>query len=410
MSSLAETYALGAGVRIDKPYLLEAFYPLKTHPSKAILIHASAGNNNFPAKIYDYYNDVVTLLKPIIEKFGYKIYQIGGAGEYELKNVESLCGKTNFHQTAYLIKRCALLIGNDSMNAHIAGSFNTPSVVLYGPTDVKNHGPYWKNQKTVLLESHRSGAKRPSYLSQENPKTINFIPPELVVNSSLEILGIEEKTSNKSLFFGDFYTNAILDVYPDLVVNPSFNPNVPINIRMDYLHNEDILAKNLQNRKCNIAIDKGINADILKAFKKNILGIRCKLNEDFPRKTIKDIKNSGIQHVFYTEDMNEENLSKMRFDFFDYCFFDNLKNKTKVDFESSVEKYLNKKLDEPIKYDKLYYRSNKFILSSKGVSLSKASLDSGIYINNFDENEEKIKDTEEFWKEQNHFYIYEKQI
>ena len=408
MSSLVETYSLGAGVKIDKPYLFESFYPLKTHPSKSILIHASAGNNNFPSKVYDYYNDVLNMLKPITDKFGYTIYQIGGKDEQPLKGIENLCGKTDMHQTAYLIKRCALLLGNDSMNAHIAGSFCIPSVVLYGSTDIKNHGPYWKNQKTILLESHRSGAKKPSYASQENPKTINFIAPELVANSCLKILDIKENILNKSLFFGDYYTNVILDVYPDVVVNPSFSPNLPLTIRMDYNHNEEFLAKNLQNRKCNIAIDRAINIDILKALKANILSIRCKLSEDFPRKTIKEIQSLGLPHVFYTENMEEQKLLQMRFDFFDYCFFENINTKTQEDFKNGSEKFLNKKLDLEINYDNLYYRSNKFLLSSKGASLSKASFNKGEVIQNFDENEAKIENTEEFWKEQDHFYIYEK--
>ena len=407
MSTLAETYALQAGVRLDKPYIFEKFYPLDIEPSKAILLHASAGNNNFPAKIYDYYHQVIEMLHPIVSAAGYKIFQIGGAGEQPVKLCENLCGKTDINQTAYLLRHCALLFGNDSMNAHIAGSFGTPLVVVYGPTDVKNHGPYWRGDKTILIESHRLGNKRPTYFSQENPKTINFIPPEQIVNSILKLLSLPQ-VSRKSLFFGEAFVQTIVDVYPDTALAAEFLKDVPLNIRMDMLHNEQNMAAQLSVRKCFIVMDKQINLDILRQFRHNILGIKCKINPDFPKWFIKDLKKLGVQTMFYTENLDEQSVSKMRQDFFDYCFFDNYNDKTKQDFENEVARYLNKKLDVPLNYDKLYYISNKFIMSSKGTFTSKPAFDAGQPITNFDASELRIIDAPEFWKEQIHQYIYEK--
>ena len=407
MSSLAETYALGAGVTIDKPSILEKFFPLEHDLSKVILLHASAGNNNFPAKIYDYFNEVITLIRPALDVAGYRIYQIGGAGEQPIKNITSICGQTSIHQTAYLLKRCALFFGNDSMNAHMAGAFDVPSVVVYGPTDAKNHGPYWKNKNSIFIESHRFGAKRASYAAQEGAKTINQIPPEQIANAILSILGLEQ-VKQKSLFFGDFYQHTILDIYPDAAIDPNFAKEGVVNIRMDYLHDEENLKKNLALRKCVVVIDKPINLDILRQFKPNVVGIKCKINPDFPKWIVRDIKKLGIQHLFYTENLDEATIAKMRLDFFDYCFFDAHQDATKQQFEEKVARYLNKKLDEPINYDKLWFASNKYIISSKGAFISKAALDAGTPIENFDYSHQKIIDNSEFWKEQNHFYIYEK--
>jgi len=407
MSSLASTYALQMGVKLNKPDILEKFFPLDVDYSKIVLIHASAGNNNFPAKIYDYFNEVIGLIRPELDKAGYHIYQIGGAGEQPVKAVNYICGQTNIAQTAYLLKRCALLIGNDSMNAHIAGALNTPSVLVYGPTDAKNHGPHWKSDKTSLIESHRFGNKRPSYFSQENPKTINQIPPEQIANEALKILNLP-LINYKSYSFGEFYLQTVVEVVPDIAVNPEFAKDAPLNMRMDYLHNEEFLIKNLSTRKCSIVMDKPINLDILKKYKQNILSIRCKISPEFPKWVIKEIRKLGIGHIFYTENLSDEVVSKMRLDFFDACFFDNFKDKTKQDFESDVSRFLNKKLDEPINYDKLWYRSNKYLLSSKGSFISKAAYDANQPIQNLDDNTQKAYDNEEFWKEQRHFYIYEK--
>ena len=406
MSTLAETYSLSCGVKLDIPSIFEKFFPLDFDYEKVVLIHASAGNNNFPAKIYDYFNEVVMLIRPELDKAGYRIYQIGGPNEQQLKGVNYLCGQTTIGQTAFLIKRCALLIGNDSMNVHIAGALNTPAVAVYGPTDIKNHGPYWKNQKSIFIESHRFGAKRPSYSAYEPEKTINQIQPESIANAALSILGLP--TSNRrSLFFGEHYMQTVLDVYPDMVVDPNFAKGAALNIRMDYFHNEEILAKNLSLRKCVIVMDKPINLDILKQFKENIVGIRCKISPTFPKWIVREIKKLGIQHIFYTENLDDETVGKMRLDFFDYCFFDNFKDKTKEDFERSAKRYLNTdKLN--ISNDRLWFASNKYIISSNGSFISKATFDAGLPIENFDFSHQKLIDNNEFWKEQVHFYIYEK--
>jgi hypothetical protein len=408
MSSLAETYALQVGVPLNRPEILEKFYPLDVDYSKTVLLHASAGNNNFPAKIYDYFNDVISLIKPELDKAGYHLIQIGGPNEQPVKNVRYLCGQTNIAQTAFLLKKCALFIGNDSMNAHIAGVLDVPSVVVYGPTDGINHGPYWKNEKTVLIQSHRFGNKRPSYSPQENPKTINQIPPEQIANEALKILNLPA-CNQKSYFFGEYYMQTVLDVCPDITINPDFAKEAPLNLRMDYVHDEKFLIENLKLRKCSIVIDRPINLDIFKTYKQNIISIRCKINPDFPKWVIKEIKKLGIGHVFYTENLTDEVVAKMRLDFFDVCFFDNFHDDTKEQFENGVKRFLNKKLDESINYDKLWYRSNKYLLSAKGTFLSKAAYDANQPIQNLDENIQKISDSSEFWKEQRHFYIFSKE-
>ena len=410
MSSLSETYALQVGVKLDEPKIHLGFFPLAHAYEKAVLIHAFAGNNNFPSKIYDYFNEVVSFLKPILDKHGYGLYQIGGPGEPQLKNVTYLCGQINLHQTAFLVKNCALLIGNDSVNAHFAGSFNTPLVCLYGPTDPKNHGPYWRNkEKTILLESHRMNNRRPAYAAFENPKTINFIPPEQVANAALQNLELKERVNVVSLHIGEAFNNVTIEIIPEMVVNPQFAQGAVLNVRGDCLFNEQMIAQNLAQRKCALFLKQPINIEILKQFKANLVHLRCKLDGDFPKEFIKQIRKLGVPASFYVEKMSEKDLTNLRTELFDYCFFDNNIIKTRQNFIESVERYQNKKLDSELKTDNLYYKSNKFILSSKGIFLSKAAMDAQISIKSFDDNEQKIIDTEEFWREQEHFYVYKKE-
>lgn len=411
MASLAETYALACGVKLSEPEINQAFYPLSHSYDKVVLIHAFAGavNNNqvaFPSKIYDYFNEVVALIKPVLDKHGFALYQIGGPGEPTLKGVNYLCGKTNFHQTAFLLKNCALLIGNDSMNAHIAGAFKTPVVVLYGPTDPKNHGPYWKSEN-ALIESHRFGAKRPSYQAFEPQKTINLIAPELVANHTFQILGLSERQNITTLFISEVYPQNILEVVPDVVVSPEFIKEAVLNIRMDYLHDEQKMAQNVAGHKSTIITNAPINIELLKQLKPNLVSIRVRLTDKIDSIFIRAIKKLGIPYQFFTEDVQEPELSALRFKLYDDILFDNIKNNDKENFLKSSERYLGKKRD--INFSKLYYRSNKFILTSRGIFASKAAYDANLPILSFEENEQQVLDTPEFWKEHQHFWIYEKE-
>lgn len=416
MSSLAKTYALACGVKLSEPEILEQFYPLGWPLDKAVFLHPSASAKDdrnqsvSPGKIYDYYDEVIKLMLPILEKNGYKIFQIGAANDAPVAGTVNLCGQTTIKQTAYLLRRAALLIGNDSMNAHLAGALGTPCVILYGTTDPKNHGPEWKNPSTtILLESHRCGAKRPSYTAIENPKTINFIPPELVVNSAFKLLGLEE-ISQKSLFIGSAFRSQILEIIPDTMLRPDFFPHVGIAIRMDYLWNEDGLAANLQNRKSTIFADKAFNVDILRACRQNVLFCRIKIDHETDPKFVKEIVRFGAPYSFYTDEKDEKKLKELRYKYLDFCLIDSPKPATIDTFKEQAEKYLNTKLSSDLDISKLNYKSNKYLVSSKGIFLNKAAWEIGRNIPSLNNNYQKIDElvkNESFWKELQHYYIYE---
>jgi len=418
MSTLAKTYALACGVPLSKPTIFEQFFPLDWPVDKIILLHAGGGQRDekgqplFSAKIYDHFDEVVRLITPQIEKAGYKIYQIGGPSESGVSGAVNLCGQTTVKQTAYLLNRCALFIGNDSMNAHIAGSMMIPMVVLYGPTDPKNHGPEWCDPAvTILIESHRFGAKRPSYASNEPIKTINAIPPEQVANAALGLLGLEN-VRRKSLFFGSIYRNQILEIIPDTQLRPEFFPNVGIAIRMDYFHNESGLIANLSQRKSSIFLDRPINLDIFKTFRSNVVFVRIKVTEHITPKFIKDIARIGIPFSCFTEEHDPVKLKKLRYDFFDVCLIDEARDNTAELFWEQADKYLNTKLDRNLNLSELTYCSNKYLISGKGIYLNKAAYDKNLSIPNLGENHQTIGElanSPDFWKEIQHYYIYKKE-
>ncbi len=56
--------------------------------------------------------------------------------------VLNLAGKTSFGQTAALLERCALFIGNDSSPMHLAAAVGIPIIAIFGPTSPHEYGPY----------------------------------------------------------------------------------------------------------------------------------------------------------------------------------------------------------------------------------------------------------------------------
>ncbi len=56
--------------------------------------------------------------------------------------VYNLAGSTSIHETAAIIERCSLFLGNDSGPMHIAAAVGTPVVAVFGPSNKEAWGPY----------------------------------------------------------------------------------------------------------------------------------------------------------------------------------------------------------------------------------------------------------------------------
>ncbi|WII72015.1 glycosyltransferase family 9 protein [Bdellovibrio sp. 22V] len=77
-----------------------------------------------------------------LQKKGFQVYVMGGPGEEALAEKvaaaipgsESLAGKTKIIESAQLIARAALVIGNDSASTHLAAVCETPLIAVFGPT------------------------------------------------------------------------------------------------------------------------------------------------------------------------------------------------------------------------------------------------------------------------------------
>ncbi len=100
----------------------------------------------------------------LLVKDGFVVVLIGGAEDFELceeikrdsgfKNVYNFCGKLSLLQSAELIRRCVVLVSNDSAPMHIAVAMRTPVVAIFGPT-IPEFGfyPYGDKGKIVQVEN-----------------------------------------------------------------------------------------------------------------------------------------------------------------------------------------------------------------------------------------------------------------
>ena len=264
---ILEQYAVNCGAKIGKPYIFKEYIPIPF--DKYIVLHAGSG---MESKNYDYYDDVVSFIKPYLDKENIKIIQVGGDKERMIKNCYHLLGSTK-KQLAYIIDNSELYFGNDTMSLHFASYFQKKivcaSTVLYDTCFY----PYWSDKKDyTIINSHRNGLK-PSFSRQESPKTINFIKPEEIAEQILNYLNITFNKLPKSIFRGERSVHQIIELSPSQLIDKNTFNNSIINIRLDYFpdfNDLNPILQNLQNRPATIITNRSINLDQLKYFTKNI--------------------------------------------------------------------------------------------------------------------------------------------
>jgi heptosyltransferase-2 len=87
----------------------------------------------------------------LYDRLGARVILMGGKEDATLAaeiasrttaHIINATGQTTLGETAALIKRCALFVGNDSSPLHIAAASGTPVVGIYGITDPRSYHPW----------------------------------------------------------------------------------------------------------------------------------------------------------------------------------------------------------------------------------------------------------------------------
>ena len=358
---LWETYALKTSSKIDKPFIIEHFYPLDT--DKYITISNSSG---MEAKNYPHYQDVVDFILPIVKKEGYTIFQIGNKDDKSLEGCVPLYGKTNLNQTAYILKNSQLHIGNDSFPIHLASSYNVPIVGLYSVSPIEVCGPYWGDKDKQKLLSPDFSLVGPTFNPSEKPSRVQEIKIEEVVSAVLQLLKID-CPDIETKYMGHRYTNQVIELIPNQVLKADFASHLVINIRADLLSevNETIVLHNLQVRKSALSISQEFkNIEGLNRFKQHLLGFFYDVTDSLNLEFLKKLVLAGLppQIIYRGEDIDYLNDLKFKL----------------IDFKMPPIKHLSTNKDNIDKLIKVldnsnentYIKSNRVILSDQKVYLS----------------------------------------
>jgi len=385
---LLEKYALGSGAKIGFPDIQESFFPT---PENYIVLHPSSGAES---KNYDYYSDVISLLKPYFDKRGIKIVQIGVGSDPKYAGCDNLNGATTLRQTAFIIKNAKLVLGNDSFSAHVASGFGVKTVTLYSCSPKEDCYPYWtyETDKSTCIEPDRKGEK-PSYSGEENPKTINRIDPFRVAKATLDALGIKNHLSGKkSLHIGDLYKQKVVEVVPD------FNPldyqmdRAIFNIRMDYAYDPRLLALWSKHYQISVITDRAIPEQVVKAIKTNTQFVFYKVSLATKPEDLRVIENEGINLICVCDD--KENIRDIRLNLIDWKIEEEeVKSKKDYDFANQINessRYISSKI--LLSGGERYFSKSDWVHGAKGRS-------GGM----------PIIDCDEFWDELDHFRIFNEQ-
>jgi len=376
---LLERYATSCGVKIDRPYIYDKFFPLPF--DKYITFQPYS---KYEAKNYDYWGEVLILLTPFLEKHNIRVVQIGGEKDKQVQGCHVLCGQTKIQQAAYIIKNSLLHLGTDSFAAHIASGFNKKIVAIYSNNNIENVKPYWSDQKDLTLIRAESN-KKPSYSANEFPKQINDIKPELIAQSVLDALDIKEIINIKTLFIGKNFQNKTFELIPDISLNIQAIPIKNPIVRMDYVFNEAFL-ENVLKLKENVIIftNKKINSNLISKYKQKISQIIYIIDEDNDPSFALVLKKNLINYVLLSF-LPQNILQKYKLNYMDYNLI--------------VSKDLPTKLENISLSENTRYRSSKILLSSEGEFSSKYEWQN--------KTKDMVIDDPEFWKEVDNFHIFQ---
>ena len=91
-----------------------------------------------------------------------------------------LCGQTSLPEMIEWLRRCELLVTNDTGPMHAAAALNKPLVALFGPTDPRRTGPYGQLENVLRIDLPCAPCLK-SYCVYEKPnECLNAISPAMV--------------------------------------------------------------------------------------------------------------------------------------------------------------------------------------------------------------------------------------
>lgn len=395
---LIESYATHCGLRIDKPFVSEKFFPLCM--DKYITFHPISKQS----RLYDYWQEVISILSPSLSEKNIKILQLGGQGEHSYSGCSHLQGQTNIGQTAYIIRGAMLHLGCDSFPTHMASGLNKKIVSTYGVCSPGNTTPYWGNPDDHRLFHPDRKGESPCYSNEDDPKMINNLKPEDIASAVCDLLELELNYPYRTLYLGPTYSNRLVESVPDSLIDIKSLGIDNLIMRMDYLFDEDILSKQLQINPCSIITNKPIKKDILRNFNGNVNEVVYILDENHDPEFAKLVQELNVRMMLVSS-LGEGEVNDIKIPYLDFDSVITEKRKFKLSEVSEEGNPLSVFKDKEL--NKLFYKSSKVTLSKEKIYLSKVDWEDGNNVESTD-SIRPVTDTEEFWYDLEYMTILEK--
>ncbi len=391
---LLESYSNSCSIDIKhRPRITEKYFPLIS--DKYITIQTKSG---MPAKDFSNFQEVINILRPILDKENIKIIHLG-QDSTPLNGVINLNNQTSIHQALYVLKRGLLHFGVDSWLAHAAAAEEIPLVSLYGSTTIQNHAPYHFNpDKCIFLESHRNGQKA-TFAREENPKSVDLINPEEIGAAICKLLKLDFNYEFKTVNLGKAFHVKLLESACDNVIDTRKLGTDSIILRLDYNFNLAIMIEQLKISKCSIITSQPIPINILQQFSPNILEVLYKIDKNHNPLFVKELQDNKIKHRLYSE-LSDEELNKIKLDY--------------IDFSQIIGRRSINKPEVLNKYDinNLWYKSSKLTLGRGKCYSSKWAYSNDIPLSSLEIVPIKLidKNLNILWEEEEYCLFLEKTI
>lgn len=100
----------------------------------------------------------------------------------------NLCGQTTLPEMIEVVRRCDLLITNDTGPMHVAAALGRPLVALFGPTEPRRTGPYGQLENVVRLNLPCIPCLSPRCHIADTNACLRKLPPALVLARAEKLL------------------------------------------------------------------------------------------------------------------------------------------------------------------------------------------------------------------------------
>jgi len=160
-----------------------------------IAVHLGAGFVSKQVPVGTYAEALRPLASP---EQGRRLVLIGGPDERPLADefvslmpyaCLDLVGRASLMETAAVLERCRLFVGNDSGPMHMAASVGTPVVAAFGPSPAGSYGPYGVPHRIVSLNFPCSPCDQVHCIFRDDPyRCVTTIPPRAIAEAIESLL------------------------------------------------------------------------------------------------------------------------------------------------------------------------------------------------------------------------------